>query len=262
MRTCPGSDPAGSDPADRSPDGETTGPDAPPWWLRLGRTLRAQWIFAALLGISWGTELLVITDRDPMSPLMIPGFTLMALAAVLAWRYPVSGGLAGAAVLAGSSALVYALEIDTYSLGLATILPTEDLAGVLMVLYLFWKRPLSRAVPVTALLVVTCVLSVWVRVLAHPSTPDVSPVVGVGLIQLALAVGAGLYLAGRHPRTTDTPMQALMRRQSPVTALLAVILFFVTGTWLWFLAIPLAGALLFGTDRERKAKRRRERDSD
>ena len=27
-------------------------------------------------------------------------------------------------------------------------------------------------------------------------------------------------------------------------------------------AIPLAGALLFGTDRERKAKRRRERDSD
>lgn len=41
-----------------------------------------------------------------------------------------------------------------------------------------------------------------------------------------------------------------------------MILFFVTGTWLWFLAIPLAGALLFGTDRERKAKRRRERDSD
>ncbi|MBF6212344.1 DUF1707 domain-containing protein [Nocardia puris] len=28
--------------------------------------------------------------------------------------------------------------------------------------------------------------------------------------------------------------------------IVAVILFFVTGSWLWFLAIPLAGALLFG----------------
>ncbi|MCZ9630009.1 DUF1707 SHOCT-like domain-containing protein [Rhodococcus sp. BH5] len=51
-------------------------------------------------------------------------------------------------------------------------------------------------------------------------------------------------------------------RVMAVVPILAVILFFVTGTWLWFLAIPLAGALLFGTDRERKAKRRRERDSD
>ncbi|MDI9914803.1 DUF1707 domain-containing protein [Rhodococcus sp. IEGM 1379] len=40
-----------------------------------------------------------------------------------------------------------------------------------------------------------------------------------------------------------------------VIPILAVILFFVTGTWLWFLAIPLAGALLFGTDRERKKNR-------
>ena len=51
-------------------------------------------------------------------------------------------------------------------------------------------------------------------------------------------------------------------RVMAVVPILAVILFFVTGTWLWFLAIPLAGALLFGTDRERKARRRRERDSD
>lgn len=226
-------DPADSKPAD-CPGGETSGletsdREAPPWWKRLARTLRAQWIFAALLGISWGTELLVITDRDPMSPLMVPGFTLMALTAVLAWSYPVSGGLAGAAVLAGSSALAYALEIDTYSLSLATILPTENLSGLLMVLYLFWKRPLRRAIPVTVVLVVTCVLSVWVRVIAHPdypSDPNVDHVAELGLLQLALAVGAGLYLAGRHPRTTDTPMQALMRRQSPVTALLVVILFF------------------------------------
>ncbi|MEU8897068.1 DUF1707 domain-containing protein [Nocardia sp. NPDC048505] len=29
--------------------------------------------------------------------------------------------------------------------------------------------------------------------------------------------------------------------------IVAVILFFVTGSWLWFLAIPLCGALLFGS---------------
>ncbi|MEV0252030.1 DUF1707 domain-containing protein [Nocardia sp. NPDC050712] len=34
-----------------------------------------------------------------------------------------------------------------------------------------------------------------------------------------------------------------------VVPILAVILFFTTGSWLWFLAIPLCGALLFGNHR-------------
>lgn len=156
---------------------------------------------------------------------MIPGFTLMALAAILAWTFPVHSGLAGALILAGSSALAYALEIDTYSLGLATILPTEDLAGLLMVLYLFWKRPLTRAIPVTVVLVVTCVISVEVRAMAHPTGVDTRFAWGVGFLQLVLAVGTGMYLGGRQPRTTDTPMKALLRRQSPVMALLVVMLF-------------------------------------
>jgi Domain of unknown function (DUF1707) len=41
-----------------------------------------------------------------------------------------------------------------------------------------------------------------------------------------------------------------------VTPLVALILFFVTEhTWLWFLAIPLVGILLYGPDRERKRRR-------
>ncbi|GAA4478642.1 hypothetical protein GCM10023094_22690 [Rhodococcus olei] len=48
-----------------------------------------------------------------------------------------------------------------------------------------------------------------------------------------------------------------------VIPLLALVLFFVTGSWLWFLAIPAAGVLLFGTDRERTdRRRRRHRDDD
>lgn len=35
-------------------------------------------------------------------------------------------------------------------------------------------------------------------------------------------------------------------RMMAAIPIVAVILFFVTGSWLWFLAIPLAGALLFG----------------
>ncbi|MFD4292971.1 DUF1707 domain-containing protein [Rhodococcus sp. NPDC058532] len=37
--------------------------------------------------------------------------------------------------------------------------------------------------------------------------------------------------------------------------LIALVLFFVTGTWVWFLAVPAAGILLLGTDRERKRRR-------
>ena len=36
-----------------------------------------------------------------------------------------------------------------------------------------------------------------------------------------------------------------------VTPIAALILFFVTHSWLWFLAIPLMGALLYGRDRGR-----------
>lgn len=48
-------------------------------------------------------------------------------------------------------------------------------------------------------------------------------------------------------------------RLMAVIPILAVILFFVTGNWLWFLAIPLAGALLFGGRHEQHQRGRRQR---
>lgn len=51
-------------------------------------------------------------------------------------------------------------------------------------------------------------------------------------------------------------------RAMAVIPIAALVLFFVTGSWLWFLAVPAAGALLFGTDRERKERRRRDRRND
>lgn len=43
----------------------------------------------------------------------------------------------------------------------------------------------------------------------------------------------------------------------PIVPILAVILFFATGSWLWFLAIPLVGALLFGGRQQRHTRDRR-----
>lgn len=57
------------------------------------------------------------------------------------------------------------------------------------------------------------------------------------------------------PRNTAGAIMAL-------TPLVAVVLFFVTGTWLWFLAIPMVAIVLFGPDgkdggrRERRDRRR------
>lgn len=51
-------------------------------------------------------------------------------------------------------------------------------------------------------------------------------------------------------------------RVMAVIPILAVILFFTTGSWLWFLAIPLMGALLFGSrhgDHDNGRDRRRDR---
>ncbi|MFD0365721.1 DUF1707 domain-containing protein [Nocardia sp. GCM10030253] len=50
-------------------------------------------------------------------------------------------------------------------------------------------------------------------------------------------------------------------RVMAVIPIVAVILFFTTGSWLWFLAIPLMGALLFGS-RHGRHRDRRGKDKD
>lgn len=64
--------------------------------------------------------------------------------------------------------------------------------------------------------------------------------------------------APAHTRKFDPDWSG---RLIAVIPILAGILFFMTGTWLWFLAIPVAGALSFGTDKERKKRRRDDRNS-
>ncbi|HYY09645.1 MAG TPA: DUF1707 domain-containing protein [Kineosporiaceae bacterium] len=46
--------------------------------------------------------------------------------------------------------------------------------------------------------------------------------------------------------------EGVKQRIMGVTPFAALVLFFTTHTWLWFLAIPAMGALLYGSDRKRR----------
>jgi hypothetical protein len=84
---------------------------------------------------------------------------------------------------------------------------------------LFADLPEPRPAPVAATLAATA---------PPPSTPQ-------GLVPLP-----------------DRTREAIMS----LTPLLALILFFVTHSWLWFLAIPIVGTVLYGSDRGRSRRRR------
>jgi hypothetical protein len=46
--------------------------------------------------------------------------------------------------------------------------------------------------------------------------------------------------------------EGVKERIMAVTPLAALVLFFATHTWVWFLAIPIVGALLYGSERKRR----------
>ncbi|MGW3471397.1 sensor histidine kinase [Saccharopolyspora sp. NPDC000995] len=199
-----------------------------PWWRRLGDFLREQWIFAGLLGLLWcGDTLGLLSNRGAA---LIPGVTAMALLAIAGRRAPLRCGLAAAVVLCGTTAAGRLTGAYFHSLGLEKITPTENLAGLLLVLYLFRYHPLRKAVPVTAVLVVACVASVLVRTgssVVYPSN-GFGQTLSFGFLQLLLTVGTGMYLRSRQPaqeEVRDTPLRALVRRQWPVIAVLSVLVF-------------------------------------
>lgn len=160
----------------------------------------------------------------------LPGITLMAILAVAAWNYPVHSGLLSAVVLVLSAAATTATGARLHSSGLQTILPTENAAGLLLVLYLFWKRRALHAVTVTVALVGACVAALFTR----SGSPAVlvpipaSHALALGFLQLLLAAGTGTYLRGSLSRRSDRPMRVLLRRQWPVIAVLSVFLFLET----------------------------------
>ena len=71
-------------------------------------------------------------------------------------------------------------------------------------------------------------------------------------------VAAALAAAPPSPSTSQglVPMPDRARETiMSLTPLLALVLFFVTHSWLWFLAIPIVGIILYGSDRGRSRRR-------
>ena len=68
--------------------------------------------------------------------------------------------------------------------------------------------------------------------------------------QLAGASQVSVAGTGALPALSEGVKERIMA----VTPLAALVLFFVTHTWLWFLAIPIMGALLYGSDRKRRRR--------
>lgn len=54
--------------------------------------------------------------------------------------------------------------------------------------------------------------------------------------------------AGAFPALSEGVRDRIMA----VVPLAALVLFFTTGSWIWFLAIPMMGALLYGSERKRR----------
>ncbi|MHA6801649.1 sensor histidine kinase [Bounagaea algeriensis] len=206
----------------RAPSGPSVARAALHW---AGALLREQWIFAALLGLTWCGDVLLLVSGGSAALVAVPGLTAVAVLALLARRAPVTCGLAGAAVLAGATLLV---RVDLLpapeGFGPLPVLlgtrPTENLAGLLFVLALHRGATLLRALPVTAALVLSALAAVALR----GSSGTAADPLWLGFLQLILAAGTGLYL--RNAFGGQGTFSALLRQQWPVIAALCILLFF------------------------------------
>lgn len=91
--------------------------------------------------------------------------------------------------------------------------------------------------------------------------PDPWPAGMPAGLRAAVAPAPGPHLAGgRVAGTRRNPLDDLVPTRyrdtvMALTPLLAVVLFFATKSWLWFLAIPIMGILLYGPDGKPKRHR-------
>ncbi|SDR07545.1 sensor histidine kinase [Actinopolyspora saharensis] len=202
---------------------------------RCADAVRSQWIFAALLGITWCGEVLLVLARGSAVGLGLAVPTVLLLLALAAPRRPAACGVLGAGFLVLATALTRFAGIESGPGILRGVSFTENFAGMLLVLHAFRALSRIKAASVTACLVAACLLAVFARsplgVLPHGPQGDIfglslSRVLEVGGLQLVLAVGTGLYLRGSRRPTTQHPTAVLLRKHWPVIAVLSVLLFY------------------------------------
>jgi signal transduction histidine kinase len=200
-----------------------------------------RWL-ATLLGVALLLDVIMIIGQDP-SPsrelLGLPGAVIIAICAYLGVERPAVGSIVGAITLTTSSLLLRATGSDTPSIGLANIMLTELIAGTVLVVMVVWRATPLVATASTTALVVSCLTSITLRqfycggyyscdggyggLIEVVSPTDVVASLLFGFVLLVGAVATGLYLRRSAKHHAETEMGALVRKQWPLGAALAVL---------------------------------------
>jgi signal transduction histidine kinase len=154
----------------------------------------------------------------------LPGGALMVACAMLGIRKPAEGALAGAVTLVMSTGFIRVTGAEPQSIGINDLLLSEMAAGVVLVVLVVWRCRPTVSAAYTAMLVVAALLATFVRTGKYGATAEFSSL-QVGLLMLVGAVVIGVYLRGTNERRTETEMGSLVRRQWPLAAALALLLF-------------------------------------
>lgn len=183
-----------------------------------------RWLLT-LLAASFGIDvLLAFDDGRRMALGTLPGAALMGACALLGARKPIEGAVGGAFVLFVSTMFIRLTGIQPSSLGINDLLLTEMAAGVTLVVLVVWRcTPVVAAVG-TSMLVGSALIATFFRTGKYSSQWELRSL-QLGLLMLIVSVVVGVYLRGVSGRRTETELGNLVRRQWPLAAASALLLF-------------------------------------
>jgi signal transduction histidine kinase len=194
-----------------------------------------------MLGVALLLDVIMVLGHAPTATrtlLALPGAAIMGICAYFGVDRPAVGAIVGAVTLTTSSLLLRAAETDTPSVGLANIMLTELIAGTVLVVMVVWRAAPMVATASTTALVVACLVSIFLRqpycgyyycngdyygLTSIFSPTDVFESLVFGFVLLAGAVTTGVYLRRSAKQRVETEMGALVRKQWPLGAALAVL---------------------------------------
>ncbi len=199
-----------------------------------------RWL-AALLGAALLVDLTLAGTSSLSAGLpALPGALALCVCAYVALTRPVVGALTGAAVLVGSTFVIRVTDSVPVSLGIHGIVLSELVAGATLVVLVVWRCAIPAAMGCVALLVFACLVAMSVRgdpcdgaFCSMPymlfSGSDLYRSLVFGFCVLLLAIGIGAYLRRISHTRVVTATDALIRRQWPLAAALAVLLLIEAG---------------------------------
>jgi len=195
-----------------------------------------RWL-AALLGVVVLLDLLLIIEAGspPKSLLLLPGAVAVALCAYFGVDRPEIFAPVGAAVLTATSIPIGYYDIVVPSVGIDNVMLTELVSGTVLTVLVVWRCAPMVATACTTALVAACFAAILVREpgcyyteycgyeLGMQTSADIAQSGALGFFLLVGSVGAGLYLRRSARQRIETEMSALVRKQWPLGAALAIL---------------------------------------